>query len=86
MGWSIAQAHWRKGYGKEATSAAMDYAFDTLGWDRVIHVIDPPNKPSEALAEALGSTIVGTVDELAGFGLMALNLWGQGAKHWRTKR
>ena len=85
VGWSIARAHWRKGYGKEAACAAMDYAFDTLGWDKVIHVIDPQNKPSAALAEALGSTIVETVDELAGFGPMHLNIWGQNAAQWRAR-
>ncbi len=86
VGWSIAPAHWRKGYGKEAAIAAMNYAFDELGWDKVIHVIDPQNKPSEALASALGSTIVGAVDELAGFGPMQLNLWGQSVDQWRVKR
>jgi len=86
VGWSIARPHWRKGYAREAATAAMDYAFDTLGWDRVIHVIDPQNKPSEALAGALGSQIVGTVDELAGFGPMQLNLWGQSADQWRARK
>ncbi len=86
VGWAITRAHWRKGYGKEAASAAMDYAFDELGWERIIHVIDPQNKPSEALASALGSTIVSTVDELAGFGPMKLNIWGQSADEWRARK
>lgn len=86
VGWSIAQAHWRKGYGREAAETAMNFVFDKLGWDKVIHVIDPANTPSEALAQALGSRIVGSVDELAGFGPMQLNLWGQGADEWRARR
>ncbi len=86
VGWSISPDHWRKGYGREAAIAAMDYAFDGLGWDKCIHVIDPRNTPSERLAKALGSAIVGEVEELAGFGPMHLNLWGQNANDWRNIR
>lgn len=85
VGWSIARQHWCKGYGKEAASAAMDFAFDTLGWEQLIHVIDPENTASAALAHALGSRIVGHADELAGFGPMEVNLWGQSADEWRAK-
>ena len=85
VGWSIARAHWRKGYGLEAAARCMDFAVETLGWDKVIHVIDPDNTASEALARALGSTITGQVDELAGFGPMKLNIWGQSAAQWRAQ-
>ena len=85
VGWSIARAHWRKGYGKEAAARCMAYAFEDLGWDEAIHVIDAQNTASEALARALGSTIIRTVDELAGFGPMTLNIWGQSAQDWRAR-
>ncbi len=86
VGWAIAAEHWRKGYGKEAAEAALGFAFDTLGWEKVIHVIDPENTGSAALAKALGSHIVGQADELAGFGPMQINLWGQSAEEWRARQ
>ena len=86
VGWATAPAHWGKGFGKEAATAAIDYVFNTLNWDTVIHVIDPQNMPSEKLAQSLGSTIVRTVDELAGFGPMDLNIWGQSADEWHARK
>ena len=34
VGWGIAREHWGKGYASEGAAAAMDYAFDVLGWIR----------------------------------------------------
>eukprot|EP01035_Chromulina_nebulosa_P015713 gene15714-20812_t len=36
-------------YAHEAAVASIDYAFDVLGWDNVIHTIDPANTASVAL-------------------------------------
>ena len=46
VGWSLHPEAWGKGYATEGATAAMDYAFDVLGWDEVIHCIDPDNVPS----------------------------------------
>ena len=43
VGWGIAREHWGKGYASEGAAAAMDYAFDVLGWTEVIHCIDEQN-------------------------------------------
>lgn len=56
VGWAISPRHLRNGYALEAASAAMDFAFNTLGWSRVIHVILEGNEPSIALAKKLGSS------------------------------
>jgi len=40
----------------EGTSAAIDWTFDVLGWDRIIHCIHKDNAPSIRLAERLGSS------------------------------
>jgi len=77
VGWVIGREHWRKGYGKEAASAAITYAFDTLHWDEVIHVIAPENLASQALAKSLGSRHLRTIHELAGFGKTTNQIWGQ---------
>jgi RimJ/RimL family protein N-acetyltransferase len=55
VGWGIAREHWGKGYASEGAAAAMDYAFDVLGWDKVIHCIDLDNLASQGVAIKLGS-------------------------------
>lgn len=36
VGWGIRHASWGRGYAPEAAVAAIDWAFDTLGWAEVI--------------------------------------------------
>lgn len=86
IGWGIARAYAGKGYAHEAAVATMDYAVDILGWDDVIHTIDPDNAASIALAKRLGSTNRGPVTlplPLEGF---RVDAWGQSAAEWRTRR
>jgi RimJ/RimL family protein N-acetyltransferase len=59
VGWGLLPAYWGKGYATEAASAAMDFVFDRLGWERVIHTIAPENEASAAVARALGSRHIG---------------------------
>jgi RimJ/RimL family protein N-acetyltransferase len=58
VGWTIAPEHLGQGYATEAARAAVDYAFKTLGWPQVIHVIMEGNAPSIAVARKIGSTLV----------------------------
>ncbi|MEI9903551.1 MAG: GNAT family N-acetyltransferase [Asticcacaulis sp.] len=55
VGWGLISAYWGKGYAKEAAAASMDFVFDRLGWDHVIHTIAPDNQASAAVATRLGS-------------------------------
>ena len=55
VGWGIAREHWGKGYASEGAAAAMDYAFDVLGWDEVIHCIHEENLASQGVAKKLAS-------------------------------
>ena len=55
VGWGLAPEALGKGYATEGAAAAIDWAFDTLGWTEVIHTIDIENHGSIALAERLGS-------------------------------
>ena len=57
VGWAISPDHLRKGYAVEAGRASIDYAFNTLGWPRVVHVILEENEASIAVARKLGSTL-----------------------------
>ena len=55
VGWGLAREAWGKGYATEGATAAIDWAFDALGWDDVIHCIDADNAGSIGVAERLGS-------------------------------
>ncbi len=59
VGWGLARAAWGKGYATEGAVAAIDWAFEHLGWTEVIHTIAPDNARSQALARRLGSTCRG---------------------------
>jgi len=54
IGWALARRYWGRGYAFEAATAALDIAFDRLGWSRVISLIAPSNLRSIRLAERLG--------------------------------
>lgn len=56
IGWALAQNHWGKGYATEGVRACLSYVFQTLRWPKVIHIINPTNTRSIAVAEKVGST------------------------------
>lgn len=58
LGWTVwsPQAE-GQGYAFEATQAAREYAFETLGWNTAVSYIDPDNTRSIALAKRLGTTL-----------------------------
>jgi RimJ/RimL family protein N-acetyltransferase len=83
-GWAIAPAHWGKGYAGEAASAAVGWLFETRpDLPRVISLIDPRNKNSQAVARKIGETKTGAVfnHELAG----ALDIWTVTRDEWRAR-
>jgi RimJ/RimL family protein N-acetyltransferase len=86
VGWGVAPGFAGKGYAHEAAVAAIDYAFDMLGWDDVIHTIAPDNLRSIALAERLGSRNVGPTTLPAPLAELRVDAWGQSAAQWRAKR
>ena len=55
VGWGVIASAQGQGFAYEAAVATIDWAFDNLGWNDVIHCIDPANTPSQRLAERLGS-------------------------------
>jgi RimJ/RimL family protein N-acetyltransferase len=54
VGWALDRAFWGKGYATEAALHAIDFAFNRLGQDRVISLIQPGNSNSVAVALRLG--------------------------------
>ena len=79
VGWGIASAFRGKGYAVEATRAAIDWVFDSLAVDRIIHCIDPANTASQRVARRLNARIEGEI-ELFGH---AVDLWVTTRQRWR---
>ena len=56
VGWTLDKPFWGKGFATEAAACAMRYGFLTQPVDRLISLIDPENKASQAVALRLGET------------------------------
>jgi RimJ/RimL family protein N-acetyltransferase len=79
IGWTIARQHWGKGYATEAARACLHYAFEKLGWERVIHVILPGNAGSIAVARKIGSDFLYAQEGLPGVTGETVHIYGQDA-------
>ncbi|UXI69469.1 GNAT family N-acetyltransferase [Tahibacter amnicola] len=86
VGWGIAREFWGKGYATEGAAAAIDWAFDNLGWTEVIHCIDPENIPSQQVARKLGSRLLGSTVLPPPFENLPVQKWGQTREEWRARR
>jgi len=86
VGWGIAREHWGKGYASEGAAAAMDYAFDVLGWTRVIHCIDEQNLASQGVAKRLGSSYLRRVQMPPPYEAQPVDAWGQTRDQWRARK
>lgn len=86
IGWGITRDRQRLGYGKEAGSAALDWAFESLGWTEAVHCIQPPNGPSIALAESLGSRLLRRGVRAPAPLDAVWDLYGQSRDEWRARR
>jgi RimJ/RimL family protein N-acetyltransferase len=84
VGWGIARQHWGKGYASEGAAAAVDYAFDVLGWSEVIHCIDEQNLASQGVAKRLGSSYLRRVRLPVPFEHMPVDAWGQTREQWKA--
>jgi RimJ/RimL family protein N-acetyltransferase len=84
VGWCVTRDVYGRGYAPEAAAAAIDWAFDALGWEEVIHCIDPANANSQAVARKLGSRIL-----RQGMLPAPINkpteIWGQSRQEWRSR-
>jgi len=54
LGYLFVPEYWRKGLATEAAKTCMDYGFHTLGFKRIISLIDPENIASIRVAEKNG--------------------------------
>jgi RimJ/RimL family protein N-acetyltransferase len=86
VGWGIAPHAQRQGYAKEAATAAIDWAFDALGWSDVIHCISPDNGASIATARSLGSVRRQTGVAAPPPLVASWDIYGQSREQWRARR
>ncbi len=86
VGWSFRRACWGRGYATEASRAAIDWAFEALGWDEVIHNIDPDNEASIRLAERLGSSFRGAGRLPEPFADAPVGVWAQTRAVWQSRK
>ena len=85
VGWSVMHEFSGQGYALEASAASLDYVFDVLRWEKVIHCIDPENTASQKLAQRLGSTNQGPTRMPEPFHEHPADAWGQTREEWRAR-
>jgi RimJ/RimL family protein N-acetyltransferase len=86
VGWGVIRDCWGRGYATEGATAAIDWAFDRLGWTEVIHCIDPDNLASQNVARRLGSELRGRGRMPAPYDDLPVDIWGQSREAWRARR
>lgn len=82
IGWTIFGAAEGKGYALEAAIATRDFAYRTLGWNRIISSIMADNYRSIKLAERMGATHSGESFTHPEIG--ALDIWVHAAREAQT--
>lgn len=86
IGWGIIRSRCDRGYATEAARTSIDWAFETLGWDDVIHAIAPDNIASQAVATKLGSRNRGPGQLPPPFENLPIEIWGQTRADWEARR
>ena len=79
-GWAIKREAWGKGYAPEAAIASIRWILDTYpDLPRIISLIDPKNKNSQAVAKKIGEQHDGEIFELWG---IKLDVWSADREVW----
>lgn len=86
VGWGLLRETWGKGYATEGAVAAIDWAFEHLGWTEVIHTIAPDNVASQQVARRLGSSLQGPGQLPEPFQELVVEVWGQSRDAWMRRR
>lgn len=85
IGYSLARAHWGKGYAREAVSRLLDLLFRGEGHRRVVADTDPDNTGSNALLQRLGFVHEARLrgEWETHLGVRDSFIWGMLADEWR---
>ncbi|HTQ79063.1 MAG TPA: GNAT family N-acetyltransferase [Thermoanaerobaculia bacterium] len=60
----LARRAWGRGYASEGARAAMAYAFEVLGRERLMSLVNPANHASIQVAERIGEKLEGRIEFL----------------------
>ena len=82
IAWALAPEARGNGYATEAAAAAIGWAFERFGLERIISVIDPRNHASRKVAERLGERRTG--ETFAPFG-HPCDVWELPREEWRRR-
>jgi [ribosomal protein S5]-alanine N-acetyltransferase len=63
IGYLFLRKFWGRGLATEAARAARDHGFNTLGYERLVSLIDPGNLASRRVAEKVGLTLEKEVEK-----------------------
>lgn len=85
VGWTLGKPYWGQGYATEAARASMNYGFLTQPVDRLISVIDPDNKPSQAVAQRLGETKGSRVQLTIAGETFTADVWSITREEWKKR-
>ncbi len=85
IGWALDRSAWGQGYATEAACRCLTYAYDVLGWDRVVHPIDHANTASIAVAKRIGSALLGPIALVLPNVTKHVDLYGQTRAAWRMR-
>ena len=69
VAYTVARPHWGRGFAREGARAALAYAHEVLGRDRVISIIRHGNARSVRVAESLGARLDGEIPFFGGTAL-----------------
>ncbi|MBK7114528.1 MAG: GNAT family N-acetyltransferase [Proteobacteria bacterium] len=87
IGWALRANAMGQGFAQEGAAAAMDWAFDHLGWESLIHSIDSANVASIRLAQRLGSELQRRQHRMpAPFQDVCCDIYGQTRAQWRARQ
>lgn len=84
IGWGLVRDVEGRGYALEGARAAVNWAFDVLGWTEIIHCIDDGNERSVALARRLGSVWLRRA-VLPPPVAVEVDVYGQSRAAWRAR-
>jgi RimJ/RimL family protein N-acetyltransferase len=80
VGWGIAKEFRGKGYASEATRASIDWVFENLAVDRIVHTIKPDNTASQSVARWLGAVVDGQAEVFGN----TVDVWVTTRERWEN--
>ena len=86
VGWTLGKPYWGQGYATEAAKASLHYGFLTQPVDRLLSVIDPGNKRSQAVAIKLGENKGAAEDIILGGKIFRADVWSIARAKWQRQQ